>query len=135
MAHAYTSKLISLTPQTVIALPRSGHVASFLAGQGCVHLWLLCQVLRYPPTAEQKAMWTILHKHGLWLEDWQRKMEFLLAIVHLPTVSVHLVLEEKGLDCKLKPSTANTKPDWLMKCYAESSVIVNAWTFSFPNRH
>jgi hypothetical protein len=23
----------------------------------------------------------------------------------------------------------------LMKCYAESSVIVNAWTFSFPNRH
>jgi glutathione S-transferase len=60
--------------------------------------------------------------------------------------SVCLVLEEKGLDYELKPSTADTKPDWLMEyyegkmpalrhrkeCYVESSVIAEYLDFFFP---
>jgi glutathione S-transferase len=60
--------------------------------------------------------------------------------------SVRLVLEEKGLDYELKPSTADTKPDWLMEyyegkmpalrhrkeCYVESSVIAEYLDFFFP---
>jgi glutathione S-transferase len=59
---------------------------------------------------------------------------------------VRLVLEEKGLDYTLKPSTAETKPNWLLEhyqgkmpalrhrkeCYVDSSVIADYLEFFFP---
>mmetsp|Transcript_297 Transcript_297/g.723 ORF Transcript_297/g.723 Transcript_297/m.723 type:complete len:225 (-) Transcript_297:261-935(-) len=59
---------------------------------------------------------------------------------------VRLVLEEKGLEYDLKPSTQETKPNWLVEyyegkmpalrhrkeCYVESSVIGSYLEFFFP---
>ena len=59
---------------------------------------------------------------------------------------VRLVLEEKGLEYELKPSTQETKPNWLIEyyegkmpalrhrkeCYVESSVIGSYLEFFFP---
>jgi len=59
---------------------------------------------------------------------------------------VRLVLEEKGLEYELKPSTQETKPNWLVEyyegkmpalrhrkeCYVESSVIGSYLEFFFP---
>jgi glutathione S-transferase len=59
---------------------------------------------------------------------------------------VRLVLEEKGLEYDLQPSTAETKPNWLVEhydgkmpalrhrkeCYVESDVIAEYLDFFFP---
>jgi glutathione S-transferase len=60
---------------------------------------------------------------------------------------VRIVLEEKSLEYELKPSTQDTKPQWLVEhyqgkmpalrhrkeCYVESSVIADYLDFFFPN--
>lgn len=60
---------------------------------------------------------------------------------------VRLVLEEKGLDYELKPTTQETKPQWLVdnydgkmpalrhrkECYVDSEVIAEYLDFFFPN--
>jgi glutathione S-transferase len=60
---------------------------------------------------------------------------------------VRMVLEEKNLEYELKPSTQETKPQWLIEhyqgkmpalrhrkeCYVESSVIADYLDFFFPN--
>lgn len=59
---------------------------------------------------------------------------------------VRMVLEEKGLEYDLKPSTQSTKPNWLIEhyegkmpalrhrkeCYVESGVIADYLEFFFP---
>jgi len=59
---------------------------------------------------------------------------------------VRMVLEEKGLEYKLRPSTQETKPDWLVdyydgklpalqhrkECYVESDVIAQYLDYFFP---